>query len=173
VLAPTATISDTWDKPGQPGTAHELTPGFAWRASAPVLSDIGPFGSSLYRVYISTDDHCVNTIFTGSVVGSPAFAPRTTNGPRALPQTSKDLANWTGPPYLAGAGSEGRSFDATGDVVKLSEAAGSKLSKSGTSSSSGSGTAQVDLWDSGWPTGRYYWTVVPVTAEADGVFDPK
>ena len=22
--------------------------------------------------------------------------------------------------------------------------------------------AQVDLWDSGWPSGRYYWTVVPV-----------
>ena len=22
--------------------------------------------------------------------------------------------------------------------------------------------ALVDLWDSGWPTGRYYWTVVPV-----------
>ena len=24
--------------------------------------------------------------------------------------------------------------------------------------------ALVDLWDSGWPTGRYYWTVVPVRA---------
>ena len=34
-------------------------------------------GSSLYRVYIFTDSNCVNRIFTGSVVGSPAFAPRT------------------------------------------------------------------------------------------------
>ena len=28
----------------------------------------------------------------------------------------------------------------------------------------GSSDASIDLWDSGWPNGRYYWTVVPVTA---------
>src|SRR5262249_44836796 len=26
----------------------------------------------------------------------------------------------------------------------------------------------VDLWDSGWPAGRYYWTVVPVREVANG-----
>jgi hypothetical protein len=40
-------------------------------------------------------------------------------------------------------------------------------------SSSASGDASVDLWDSGWPNGRYYWTVVPVTVEAYGAFNPK
>ena len=35
------------------------------------------------------------------------------------------------------------------------------------------GDANVDLWDSGWPNGRYYWTVVPVTVEAFGALDPK
>ena len=28
--------------------------------------------------------------------------------------------------------------------------------------------APVDLWDTGWPTGGYYWTVVPVAAVAPG-----
>src|SRR5205823_14197082 len=72
-LSPTDTISDSWDKKGSPAAAHELTPAFAWKPSTPVLGDIGSVGSSLYRVYIFTDDHCVNRVFTGSVVGSPAF----------------------------------------------------------------------------------------------------
>ena len=179
-LAPTATISDNWDKPGKAATSHELTPGFAWQASAPVIADVSSFGSSLYRVYIATDDHCVNTVFVGSVVGSPAFAPRTTNGPRALPQSLKELANWLSPPYLTAAGSEGRSYDATGKLAKANEEPGQKLSSGSSSSSSSSSssnaaaTAQVDLWDSGWPTGRYYWTVVPVTVERDGAnLDPS
>jgi hypothetical protein len=33
----------------------------------------------------------------------------------------------------------------------------------------GAAAAQVDLWDSGWPNGRFYWTVVPVSAEVYGV----
>ena len=30
--------------------------------------------------------------------------------------------------------------------------------------------AKVDLWESGWPNGRFYWTVVPVrmTTKDDG-----
>ena len=36
----------------------------------------------LYRVYVSTDKQCVNIVFTGAVVGSPAYAPRT-SGPIA------------------------------------------------------------------------------------------
>jgi hypothetical protein len=181
-LTPSATISDEWDKSGKSGSAHELTPGFAWQASAPVTSAAGAFGSSLYRVYISTDDHCVNTVFTGSIVGSPAFAPRTTNGPRALPQSLSELALAMAPPYATKSGAEGNAFDALGNTISLSEAAGAKLSKSTASSGSSSGTAsgsssgtatsgstggaQIDLWDSGWPTGRFYWTVVPVTVEA-------
>jgi hypothetical protein len=154
-LSPTDTISDAWNKKGKAVQPHELTPGFAWTPSAPVLSDIGTFGSSLYRIYISTDDHCVNVVFRGSIVGSPAFAPRTQNGPFNLPGSTGDLADWTGPPYLANHGAEGKSYDATGKPVIPTEL-------------SGGGDAKVDLWDSGWPNGRYYWTVIPVTAEASG-----
>jgi hypothetical protein len=168
VLAPTDTISDVWNKTGQPPAPHELTPGFAWTPTAPVISDVGTFGSSLYRIYIFTDDHCVNVVFKGSIVGSPAFAPRTQNGPFDLPQSTATLASWTGPPYLVKHGSEGKSFDATGVQVLSNELPDPKR----TAGTAGGGVdASVDLWDSGWPNGRYYWTVVPVTVEADGPID--
>ncbi|MDX6475944.1 MAG: hypothetical protein QOH95_1455, partial [Gaiellaceae bacterium] len=169
LLGASDTVSDTWDKKGQPAVPHDLTPGFAWTPAAPVLSGVGSFGSSLYRVYIFTDDHCVNQVFAGSVVGSPAFAPRVVGGPLALPQSQKTLAQWVGPPYTFSTGDEGRSYDATGKLVKSSE-----LPAKGAVAVNGSGTADanVDLWDSGWPNGRYYWTVVPVTVDFAPPFDP-
>jgi hypothetical protein len=191
-LAPTATISDTWDKAGQPATPDELTPGFAWNPSPEVLGDVGSVGSSLYRVYIFTDKDCVNEVFAGSIVGSPAFAPRTVGGTFALPQDTKALGNWDGPPYLESKGSEGNAFDATGAPVVSNELPGGSIGAkssagsnsgtgskgptgssgaSGASGSSAAGVASVDLWDSGWPSGRYYWTVVPVVVHSDGVAD--
>jgi hypothetical protein len=172
-LAPTDTISDAWDKDGNAATPHDLTPGFAWTPSAPFVTSVKNFGSSLYRVYIFTDNHCVNQVFAGSIVGSPAFAPRTQEGPFALPQDTKALGTWMGPPYVMTHGSES-SFDATGQPVKPNETPGSQVGSgvNADGSSSGAGDARVDLWDSGWPSGRYYWTVVPVTVETVGVPDP-
>jgi hypothetical protein len=168
-LNTTDTVSDSWDKKGQAAQPHDLTPGFAWTPTAPVTSNIGSFGSSLYRVYVFTDDHCVNQVFTGSVIGSPAFAPRVVGGPINLPQSTKSLADWVGPPYLIQVGQEGRSFDAAGKSVHPNETPGNNPPVNG----NGVGDANVDLWDSGWPNGRYYWTVVPVTASSFGAFDPK
>jgi hypothetical protein len=159
VLKPTDTVSDTWDKAGGTPTAHDLMPGFAWTASAPVTSPyIGAFGSSLYRVYIFTDDHCVNQVFAGSIVGSPAYAPRSVGGPLQLPADTGALGFADGLPYTYGYGGQGDTVDATGDTVKPTDDAGSTTS-----------TAKVDLWDSGWPNGRYYWTVVPVSVQLKGV----
>jgi hypothetical protein len=173
VLTPQATVSDTWDTT-QP-QAHELTPGFAWAPSAPVLSpQIGSVGGALYRVYVATDDHCVNVVFKGSIVGSPAWAPRASGGTLKLPQSVKDLGSWTTAPYLVEFGSEGKAFDATGAPVVSNEATPDS-STSGTpatptaKTAAGTGGEFVDLWDSGWPTGRFYWTVVPVRAEPFGV----
>jgi hypothetical protein len=163
------TVSDSWDKKGQVAAPHELTPGFAWTPAAPAIGSIGSFGSSLYRVYVFTDDHCVNQVFTGSIVGSPAFAPRVVGGPFGLPQSAKTLGDWIGPPYLASPGSEGRAVDATGKTVKANETPGKDPPVNGNSVSD----ASVDLWDSGWPNGRYYWTVVPVTIDAFGAVDAK
>ena len=172
VFAPSDTVSDTWDKRGQAPHSHELTPGFAWSPSAPVIGDIGAVGSSLYRIYIFTDDHCVNQVFTGSVVGSPAFAPRTIGGPFALPQSTKELTGWNQPPYIVESGTEGNSYDATGKKVIPNEGTSLKASAD-SSGASATGDANVDLWDSGWPNGRYYWTVVRVEVVGRGVFDAK
>lgn len=178
---PTATVSDTWDKAGRKGSAHDLTPGFAWSPSPAVVDPyIGPVGSSLYRVYIFTDDHCVNQVFAGSVVGSPAFAPRVVGGPFALPQDTSALVAWDSPPFSVQTGGEGRSFDATGQLVTPNETPGAKVGAakpSATAASSaptasggtaGAAPAQVDLWDSGWPSGRFYWAVIPVEAQLYG-----
>lgn len=170
---PTDTVSDEWGKT-KLGHQFHLTPGFAWSPSAQVVTDGVDAGSPLYRIYIFTDNHCVNRIFTGSVVGSPAWAPRTVGGPINLPASSKTLANAKSGKY-PGAGSEGTALDATGSDVSAAESPskGSGASSSGSASASAAATgasasaaaplAKVDLWDSGWPTGRYYWTVVPVT----------
>src|SRR5262249_33321009 len=80
--------------------------------------------------------------------------------------------------------------DATGAPLFPNETLGSQLSatKAGKSSTSKTTSAQtsaapqatadqqttpsptkaagVDLWDSGWPSGRFYWTVVPVTIDS-------
>jgi hypothetical protein len=167
-LTPTDTVSDVWVKKGEPAKPHELSPGFSWAPSPPVLGSLGSFGSSLYRVYIFTDDHCVNQVFAGSIVGSPAFAPRVVGGVLKLPQTQKPLADWMNGEIETG--DEGRSFDATGKLVKPTELPGKGKPVNGNSVADATG---VDLWDSGWPNGRYYWTVVPVTVDYFGAFDAK
>jgi hypothetical protein len=242
------TVSDVWDKSGR-GTAHLLTPGVAWSPSAQAPSDVvSDLGSSLYRVYIFSDSSCVNRIFTGSVVGSPAWAPRTIGGGTPAPPT-----NWGGASASTSSGSgssssgssssstssgstgsssgstgsssgstgsssgstgssgattstptgtaapgtvqntvklpAGIDFDVSGAPLAPNETAGSqvsanKASKNSTSKTTSSQTsaapqataaqqttpsagkaAGVDLWDSGWPSGRFYWTVVPVTLD--------
>ena len=135
VLTPQATVSDTWDTT-QP-QAHQLTPGFSWSPSAPIVDpQIGSVGGTLYRVYVATDDHCVNVVYKGSIVGSPAWAPRATDGTLKLPQSVKDLASWTTAPYLVEFGSEGKAYDATGAAVISNEATKSSGSDSSSSSAS-------------------------------------
>ncbi|HEX5450362.1 MAG TPA: hypothetical protein VFW85_09930 [Gaiellaceae bacterium] len=178
-LAPMGTVSDQWEVAGKQAAPHELMPGFSWTPSSPATTTVSNFGSSLYRVYIFTDKYCVNQVFAGSIVGSPAFAPRVTGGPFDLPQDTKTLGEWDGAPYMeTEGGSEGNALDATGVKVTSNEVAGKSLGETGATSSSSSASssssngANVDLWDSGWPSGRFYWTVVPVTVEQVGVPDP-
>jgi hypothetical protein len=177
---------------------YRLTPGFLFNG------DSG-FGApaELYRVYIFSDADCVNTVFRGAAVGSPAWAPRS-SGPLKLPADNKELniARF----YNVGDGTES-SKTADGASVEPTEglspstftvtylnqptsagssgsASGSSSSSSGSSSSSSSssgapGTSSsstgivfpssltavgspIDLWDINWPSGRYYWAVVPV-----------
>jgi hypothetical protein len=178
ILRPSGTVSDTWDKVGTKPRAHVLTPALTWTPSAPVISATLNPGSSLYRVYIFTDRNCVNRVFTGSIVGSPAFAPRSQGGPMGLPTGTSALAKIASSTRVVPQGAEGNALDATGVKVTPNETAGGSLTAAagaapaaGAASAAGStavaGLAQVDLWDSGWPSGRYYWAVVPVTVIPD------
>jgi hypothetical protein len=142
--------------------AHELMPAFTFSGDQGIdgISHALP----LYRVYISTDRDCVNVVYRGAVVGSPAYAPRT-SGPLALPygddQVAKAKLGW-----LADATNEGATFTVDNSKVTTSEsilaAAGTDTSGIG-SSSSAPASARVDLPDGDFPATRYYWTVVPVT----------
>jgi hypothetical protein len=221
----TAAFSDVTSSAAQP-EAHRLTPGFAFTGNQ------GLNGTSyeLFRTYVFTDSDCVNVVFRGAIVGSPAYAPRTT-GPLALPSGDVTAARTSylpdGPEplsYMAdwaqvhptemdaptaaptgtdttgssgtdssGTGSTGTSSSGTGTTGTGSTGSGSSgstgtgSSTSGSSGSTGSSAgdpgkpatpnanlpttpdrlgAPVDLWDTGSPNGRYYWTVVPVKAAA-------
>jgi hypothetical protein len=163
-------------------SSHELMPGLTWDGST-----IADRQYALFRPYAFTDEDCVNVVYTGAVVGSPAYAPRV-SGPLALPtsDTALELAFTS---FLASATSEGPTFAADGSAVTTNESAtaaaapatGSTSSSSSSApSSSSSSTAtttapattgpKVDLPDLNFPTTRYYWTLVPVllTVDASG-----
>ncbi|MGL6278709.1 MAG: hypothetical protein ACRC50_04040 [Gaiella sp.] len=157
-------------------SAHELMPGLTFSG------DTGLDGQqhTLFRVYAATDRDCVNIVFRGSVVGSPAFAPRTT-GPLALPTDPTSFE--TAPPKSKvppDGTSEGTTFGNDWRAVVSSETRSAETSTGGTpATGSEAGPvdesltlvgSKVDLPDIDFPTTRYYWTVVPVTVatNADG-----
>ena len=185
-LAGVETISDSISTAAIPA-AHHVMPAFAYSG------DTGLDGSAteLYRVYVATDRDCVNIVFRGAVVGSPAYAPRW-NGTLGLPRTQSELLA-ARTKFLA-AGAEGLTTMADNTPLTANEAVPpSALDlgpiSSGEDDSPSNGDTDgppsptpgpstfapatlavdkanvappVDLWDTDWPTGRYYWTVVPV-----------
>jgi hypothetical protein len=191
-------VSDTTSTPTA-ATAHRIVPAFTFTGDQPLspadcVSTLAA-RCELFRVYIFSDSDCVNVVYKGAVVGSPAYAPRIT-GPLMLPGDTKKLAAARNKNLSDGA--EGKVFTGDGGKVTTTEAqapsaftatliqqqaaasgSGSGSGSSGSSSSSSSSSATpappsvfptsltgqgapVDLWDTQWPSGRYYWTVVPV-----------
>jgi hypothetical protein len=163
------TASDVVGSPAKP-LAHSLTPSFVFNGDTATNGTV----ARLFRVYVATDPQCVNVVFTGAVVGSPAYAPRIT-GPLGLP-TSTDAVKKAETSYLAD-GAQAGTFSADFRAVTTSESTTASASGGGSTAPAGGSSgstssalptdfsasgALVDLWDSGWPTGRYYWTVVPV-----------
>jgi hypothetical protein len=173
----TAATSDATSTDDAP-TAHRLTPGFAFDGDMSLDGKPAP----LYRVYVFSDADCVNVVFKGALVGSPAYAPRMT-GPLNLPGLSNQL--FFAPQQYLPDGTEGKTFMRDSSPVQTTESDKSPTNPpTGGDGSGGSlpdpsatppppestsplpGTpkesgAPVDLWDSGWPNGRFYWTVVP------------
>ena len=60
------------------GKAHSLVPAVTVAGEPTTPGD-------LYRVYVFTDSDCVNRVFIGYPVSSPAYAPRSAGGPRSRP----------------------------------------------------------------------------------------
>jgi hypothetical protein len=154
---------------GRKQAAHELMPALTFSGT-----NVGGRDYILFRAYAFTDRDCVNMVFRGPVVGSPAYAPRAT-GPLKLPANDTDLTGaFTN--FLPDANSEGPTYGADGEAIttneSVSDAGSSDSSKGGSGSGSSDSSrivngAKVDLPDLNFPTTRYYWTVVPVVIVSD------
>jgi hypothetical protein len=127
--------------------AHEVMPAFIFSG------DTSIWGSThqLYRVEVFTDQDCLNPVYYGAVVGSPAYVPREV-GPLAMPTTvDEETAAETA---FLDDGTEPNGVTADGATIRTNEMDQTPAG------------AKIDLWDSNWP-GGYYWTVMPVTPVAD------
>ena len=82
VVTPVAALSDSTTSTPTTAALHRLTPGFAFTGTTSAAG----VAYDLYRVYVFSDRDCVNTIFRGAMVGSPAYVPRLT-GPLKLPKS--------------------------------------------------------------------------------------
>jgi len=187
VVTPVGTYGDgTGASPAQPA-AHRSTPAFAFSGTTAAG---GTSVHELYRVYAFSDADCVNTIYRGAMVGSPAYVPRMT-GPLKLPKSNAELTRARS--SALNDGSEPQSYTADGLRVQTTESDKPKAApvpkteepakvdpkapptptKDDPASTPPASDpdlpatptltgAPVDLWESGWPNGRFYWTVVPV-----------
>lgn len=156
------TISDVVSDGSRTSSAHELMPGFTWTGN----ETLGGVPAQLFRVYVFTDDQCLNPVFVSSVVGSPAYAPRL-SGPLALPESPTDLVLAQNAYLPDGAQTGDYSYDGftiTSSEQQASATPTTTVPGGSTASVSVNGTPgpPVDLWDVDWPSSGYYWTVIPV-----------
>ena len=177
------TVSDVTSNGSPSSDAHQLMPGFLF------TGDQAMDGTSaeLFRVYVSTDAQCLNTVFVGAVVGGPAYAPRP-YGPLPLPDSPATIPAARSA-FFSNDGPEPQGYMFDGSKVSTTESMSAatpttSVPSDADTNSSGSGAAQptapaqltltgdlgapVDLWDTDWPNGGYYWTVVPVEAFSPG-----
>jgi hypothetical protein len=154
-------------------TAFRLMPGFSFAGNAGPYDVVSPGAPrDLYRVYITTDMDCVNIVYRGSIVGSPAWAPRTT-GALVLPGTRLELQK-AQDAFIISDGKQGKTFAVDeapvgeNESIQISSETGDADKSEGKPTEADRVEAaalappHVDLWDNGWPEQRYYWTVVPV-----------
>jgi hypothetical protein len=155
-LSQIGTVSgSTLSTPSSP-QAHELTPGFLYSGNYRSwgLPWIQTTSTELFRVYVSTDSECVNRVYVGAVVGGPAYAPRFGHT-LVLPPNQASLSQARGewPKY----GDEGQVLMLDGVPVRSVDSGAL-----GTGDNGGGNAPKIDLWDTFWPEGGYYWTVIPV-----------
>jgi len=170
IVHPVAAVSALATSTPTSPKAHEMTPAFVFTGTR----DANGNKYGLYRVYVFSDQQCVNTVFRGAIVGGPAYAARN-NGTIKLPTDDKDVV--AASTQILALGDEGKTYTAEGLVAKPASEAGAVATDTAaapapvaTTPSAGtpvdqatnSSWPQIELLESGWPNGRYYWTVVPV-----------
>jgi hypothetical protein len=151
-LTPLATVSNVVSD-ALNTRPHEVMPAFLYSGDTSIWN----LTNELYRVEVFTDEDCLNTVFRGAITGAPAYMPRPT-GPLALPIDIAGVTNARSTFLSDGAEPPSYSYDYRS--VKSNESDVAPASPSGGGSMVT--PAKVDLWDSNWPGGRYYWTVMPV-----------
>ena len=171
------TISDvvSTGKPSDP--AQRLMPAFTWSGNQTLDGD----SAELFRVYVFTDKACLNPVFTSSVIGGRAYAPRpfgglalpsdTTGIQRARSVYLDDLSTRTAEPLSLSLDDE--LLTSTENQKQATPTVTLPLIGPGASATAQSQPfftfpgnfdpgAPVSLWDTDWPQSGYYWTVVPV-----------
>src|ERR671935_833831 len=142
--------------------AHEIMPAFVYGGDT-----WGGTTDELYRVEVFTDEDCLNVVFRGAIVGSPAYVPREVR-PLAMPTDTNGVDAARGKFLGFGTDPPSKSFEgldvSTNEMDVVSDTGGNNTGLPGSQVVK---PAKVDLWDSDWSGGRYYWTVIPVSAVAD------
>ncbi|HLX33134.1 MAG TPA: hypothetical protein VKR79_10270 [Gaiellaceae bacterium] len=150
----TGTLSDSFSDGSRTSAAHELMPSFLWTGDQTLDGTVAPF----FRVYVFTDSQCLNPVYVGPAVASPAYAPRV-SGLALPPNDANAFVDPDAPTVNVGL---------DGDVVVPNEQLAPATPTVGPSASGAAVTAAavigspLDLWDVGWPDSGYYWTVVGV-----------
>jgi hypothetical protein len=173
------TVSDVIATGDSSSQAHRLMPGFSFSGD----TALDGTKAELFRVYVFTDRQCLNRVFTSAIVGGPAYAPRP-YGPLALPSNPTALPAARSSYLRDGSEPDSFAFDGlpvnptesepaatpTTAVPADSDSTSTVSAPAGPSQLKFSGDlgAPVDLWDTEWPSGGYYWTVVAVAAVSPG-----
>lgn len=164
-IMPTATASDVISSGMTP--SHQVMPGFAWTGDETLDGTPAAF----FRVYVFTDNQCLNPVFVSPAVPSPAYAPRLNGSSLELPVNAANVYIDPGRSTLD-AGTDGNFL--TPAINEQMPAATPTVGPATTvSDQNGTGVIgpPVDLWDDDVAQGSgYYWTVVGVQPVAAGIY---
>jgi len=139
------TVSESFSDGSMASSAHRVTPGFVWTGNEDPLSGTP---ASLFRVEVFTDSSCLNRVWVGAAVASPAYAPRLFGGDTALGPNFTPDGDSLSPNEDASPATPTLTVPGTKDTIEVSnpDAIG----------------APIDLWDQNWPSSGYYWIVMPI-----------
>lgn len=157
------TVSDVVSDAGRTAT-HEVTPAFLWNGNTSIWGT----PAELYRVVVFTDEDCLNTVFNGAIVGSPAYVPRDV-GPLSMPSDTTGIAAARSTSLGFGTQPDSKTYEGLDVKTNELDLASGTAGNNGLPPAQVVKPAKVDLWDSDWAGGHYFWTAMPVDEVADQV----